>query len=306
MSTIFEPVAAVVVTFNRRELLAQALDGLESQTRLPDLLVIIDNNSTDATAEFLAERTWKVDHRVERMTHNTGGAGGFAHGIDIAASQGLASWILDDDAIAQPGALQALLEGAEALAGAGIAPAFMCSAVQWVDGSANRGNVPRALGQWNNAAMLTGRPLVEVSSASFVSVLVPAEHARAVGLPFAGYHKWYDDIEYTMRLSKRFGPGVCALDSRIRHLTTNNDGVLPWTATPKTLDSHVLGLRNRASASTTSRDVRGGLELLRDTARTARARQIPARDRLRLVGGAVRGLWYREPVRPVRAPESNG
>ena len=299
MSTPFEPVAAVVVTYNRRDLLERALAGHEAQTRPPDLLIVIDNNSSDGTAQFLAERSWTIEHRIERMATNTGGAGGFAHGINLAASNGFASWILDDDAIPQPEALEVLLADASALAAVGRTPAFLCSSVEWADGSANRGNVPRPLGQWNGAALITGRPLVEVASASFVSVLVPADHVRAVGLPFAGYHKWYDDIEYTMRLTKKFGPGVCSLASRVRHLTKNNDGVLPWRATPTTLESHVIGLRNRASAAATSRDARGGLELVRDLARTIRTRDITLHDRARLVGGAPRGIWYREPVQPV-------
>lgn len=299
MSAAFAPVAAIVVTHNRRELLGMSLAGIEAQTRPPELVIIVDNASTDGTREFLTNRAWVLPHRIERMTSNTGGAGGFAHGIDLAASQGYAAWILDDDAVPGPRALEVLLDDVSALAAAGLVPAFICSAVEWVDGSANRGNVPRPLGQWNDAAIRTGRPVVQVSAASFVSTLVPAEHARAVGLPFAGYHKWFDDVEYTTRLYRRFGPGICSLGSRIRHHTVGNDGVQPWTATPETLEAHVIGLRNRVSATLTNRDVRGAFELARDLTRTARSRRVPPRDRIRLLAGAARGTWYREPVAPV-------
>src|SRR5699024_1089872 len=42
-------VVAVVVTYNREELLQQCLDGLAAQERLPDAVVVIDNASTDAS-----------------------------------------------------------------------------------------------------------------------------------------------------------------------------------------------------------------------------------------------------------------
>ena len=48
-------IAAVIVTFNRKELLFQCIDCLENQTvGKPDILVI-DNASTDGTGEDLVQ-----------------------------------------------------------------------------------------------------------------------------------------------------------------------------------------------------------------------------------------------------------
>ena len=44
-------VVAVVVTWNRRELLTECLDALRGQTHPPEVVVVIDNDSTDGTAE---------------------------------------------------------------------------------------------------------------------------------------------------------------------------------------------------------------------------------------------------------------
>jgi GT2 family glycosyltransferase len=268
-----------------------------------DLLLVVDNASTDGTGPYLAERAWRVPHRVVTMPTNTGGAGGFARGLDQAAREGCAAWLIDDDGVPAEDALAVLLDdGAAVQAATGHVPSFLCSAIEWSDGSANAGNVPRPAGQWSRAALATGRAVVEVQTASFVSVLVPAAHARAVGLPHAEYHKWYDDAEYTLRLSRRFGPGLCSLGSRVRHHTASNEGVLPWQAAPEALDAHVVGLRNRMSASLANHDARGLLELARDCARVARARQLPVRARGRLLGGAVRGLTFRPPVQAVGPP----
>ena len=40
-------VTAVVVSYNREELLAECLAGIDRQTRQPDHLIVIDNASTD-------------------------------------------------------------------------------------------------------------------------------------------------------------------------------------------------------------------------------------------------------------------
>ena len=41
------------MTYNRADLLARMLDGLAAQTRLPDAVLVVDNASSDHTAEVL-------------------------------------------------------------------------------------------------------------------------------------------------------------------------------------------------------------------------------------------------------------
>jgi rhamnopyranosyl-N-acetylglucosaminyl-diphospho-decaprenol beta-1,3/1,4-galactofuranosyltransferase len=48
---------AVVVTYNRRELLEQCLDALLAQTRPPDRILVVDNASTDGTVVVARART---------------------------------------------------------------------------------------------------------------------------------------------------------------------------------------------------------------------------------------------------------
>ena len=100
------PVVAVVVTYNRRELLEGCLTSLEAQTHRPDLVVVVDNASTDDTADHLARRQWTVAHQILTMPRNYGGSMGFAVGLRAAATRGAESvWLMDDDAVAAPDAL---------------------------------------------------------------------------------------------------------------------------------------------------------------------------------------------------------
>src|SRR5258708_37508271 len=74
--------AAVLVTYNRKELLVEALTALRAQTRPADTVIVVDNASTDGTADLVRERFAEVE-LLER-TRNLGGAGGFAAGIGRA------------------------------------------------------------------------------------------------------------------------------------------------------------------------------------------------------------------------------
>lgn len=49
-------VCAVVVTFNRKDLLPRCLEALNSQSRKPELIIVVDNASTDGTPAVLKDR----------------------------------------------------------------------------------------------------------------------------------------------------------------------------------------------------------------------------------------------------------
>jgi len=187
-------IAAVIVTYNRRELLREALDAVMAQTRRPDLVVVVDNASDDGTGELLAERAGEVD--LVALTHNTGGAGGFAAGIARALQRGADwVWLLDDDTVPTPTALAELAAVADPAA-------LVASAVRWTDGRPHPMNTPRPKPGASAAERAAARALgcVPIRSASFVSVLVDARAIRESGLPIADYFLWNDDFEFTTRI----------------------------------------------------------------------------------------------------------
>src|SRR6516162_5188147 len=101
-------VIAVVVTYNRRDLLLEALAAVHAQTRAPDAVIVVDNASADGTAE--AVRTKFPAVHLAQLTRNSGGAGGFAYGMALAlADHADLIWVMDDDTMPEPAALAALL-----------------------------------------------------------------------------------------------------------------------------------------------------------------------------------------------------
>ncbi|MDP9935195.1 GT2 family glycosyltransferase [Paenarthrobacter nicotinovorans] len=200
-------VVAVVVTFNRRELLQTTLEGITAGTRVPDAIVVVDNASTDDTAAFLEQYQAPVTTDVVRLNTNVGGAGGFVVGMERAILDHHADhvWIMDDDTEPQPAALDEALEVSEAYRReTGEAPAFIASRVVWTDGRDHPMNRMRPRLGASEAARSTAARIgaTQIRSASFVSVLIRAEEIKQHGLPIADYFIWNDDLEYTARISR--------------------------------------------------------------------------------------------------------
>jgi len=211
-------VTAVVVTYNRRELLIEALDAVHAQSRAPDAVIVVDNASTDGTAA--AVRTRYPGVRLAELRHNTGGAGGFAYGIALALASGAdLVWLMDDDTVPGPDALRAMLEARGSYPGDGV-PALIASRVLWTDGRAHPMNTPRArpfAGKPERRAAAAAGCL-PIRSASFVSILVDAGECRRRGLPQADYFLWNDDFEFTTRLL-RGNTGLLCPASVVVHKT---------------------------------------------------------------------------------------
>ena len=192
---------AVVVTFNRRELLEQCLDALAAQTRPPDRVVVVDNASTDGTGAWLAARDGV---HVIALPENRGSSGGFHAGLAAAHAAGADwAWLMDDDTIPRPDALEQLLD-------ADTDAIVRASAAVWKDGRLHPMNVPGferdAVAPLVEAA---GAGVLPLRTATFVSLLVHRRAVDAFGLPDTRFFLWSDDIEYTARITK--GPGTRAV-----------------------------------------------------------------------------------------------
>src|SRR5437867_8578812 len=126
-------VCAVVVTHDRRDLLRECLAGLEAQTRPPDTILVVDNASTDGTAAMLHGEF--PDVAVRRLDENEGGAGGFHEGLHEAFERGHEwLWLMDDDTVPSPTALERLLDARDRASALGQPPLLLASRVLWTDG----------------------------------------------------------------------------------------------------------------------------------------------------------------------------
>ena len=278
-------ISAVVVAYNRRELLTEALAALAAQSRALDSIVVVDNASTDGSAEAAEAAVPTAD--VVRLARNTGGAGGFAVGIERAITTHGADlvWIMDDDTIPSPTALAALLDVRDRLP---VAPVVMASKVVWTDGSDHPMNTPRRkpfLGRSERLAA-DGAGAIAVRSASFVSSLIDARAVAQSGLPIAEYFIWNDDFEFTARLLRN-GVGVYCPASVVTHKTkalASTDGD-PGSRFYYEVRNKVWLFRRSRALAGWEVPVYVGASLVRWT-RTF----VKSQDRATLISGLRRGL----------------
>ena len=220
-------VAAVVVTYNRCELLRECLQALLAQRHPLTKIFVVDNASTDGTGGMLAGEFAGLIELL-RLPSNQGGAGGFHAGMKHAHTSGQFTWLwlLDDDTIVQRDSLERLLHAAQRLGEAGDPPMLLASKVVWADGSLHAMNQCFVKYADNARAVVAAeRATLSVRTASFVSLLVRRTAVEQYGLPFADYFIWGDDMEYTARILRREF-GVLVPDSRVLHKTATNHTAL--------------------------------------------------------------------------------
>lgn len=105
-------VAIVAVTFNRPILLKSLLDSISRLEKLPDYLIVIDNNSTAETDQVILGARDKLPSGVlhaHKLPQNIGGSGGFHEGVRIGYELGVDwFWLMDDDVEVLPDGLERL------------------------------------------------------------------------------------------------------------------------------------------------------------------------------------------------------
>ena len=232
----------VIVTYNRLTLLKECIAAVKKQSLMPDRILVIDNHSTDGTSEYLQGVASDSLIHVP-LPQNVGGAGGFSTGIKEAVLQGADYvWVMDDDTIPHPHALQRLATAISVSDNIG----FLCSKVIWTDGTPHAMNVPRYCnsGIEFNRYSTEDIPAFPVCYASFVSLLINADAVKKVGLPIAEFFIWADDSEYTTRIVEHGFQCFYVDNSIVTHKTTENYAPYPNTAPKETAWKFYYQARN--------------------------------------------------------------
>lgn len=212
-------VAVVVPTLNRIDDLRRCLAAARGQTRMAELLVVVDNGSSDGTREELSAAS---DVTAVLPSENLGAPGGFQAGMR-AAFDGGASWVwlLDDDAVPAADALELLLQRVAreepAARVGGAAPT-----VEFDDGRRETGwlwgrRAERGYGQSPNRPDGPRGPAPDVDWAPFAGLLLARDACEQVGPVRADFVLWHADVEYCLRLRAAGWRLPAAPDAVVRH-----------------------------------------------------------------------------------------
>ena len=238
-------VVAVVVTYNRIEMLKKCISAIENQTYSCDIL-IVNNASTDNTEEWIVSYSKSKDNIIYYNTgENIGGAGGFNYGMRKAVEAGYDYvWVMDDDCIPNTDALEKLMN-ADKILGGPENYGYLSSVVLWTDGTEckmNRQKIRKAY--YENVHYLKDS-IIQVEQSTFVSLLFPTQTIKKVGLPIKDFFIWGDDIEYTRRITVRNSMNSFMVgSSQVVHAMKENTGSSIATDVPERINRYRYAFRN--------------------------------------------------------------
>lgn len=271
-----ETVAAVVVTYNRKELLIECLEALRNQTYKPDAIFIIDNKSDDGTPALLLEKNYisklpgkdinenqliqnhvsslntpteKIAINYVRKFKNDGGSGGFHEGMKQAYEAGYDwLWLMDDDVRANYSALEKLLmvkEQAKVLVPIRIdLNGNICetATLAYKKKSFIKKLYEFDFGSFKSPIgvkkVLDKSGYILLENFAFEGPLIHRIVIDKIGLCVKNFFIFYDDTEYALRIIKnKVTPILLVPNATIVRLLFNNETEIPsW--------KHYYGVRN--------------------------------------------------------------
>ncbi|MFT8702969.1 MAG: glycosyltransferase family 2 protein [Oenococcus oeni] len=243
-------VSAVVVTYNRLELLKQSVSALQNQhSQTLKHIIIINGASTDGTEKWIEQESKKDDKIIVlNLPKNIGGAGGFNQGIRafIEKTNDDFVWLMDDDSLVTKDSLDRLLEVWKVDPAAGMAASHDI----WKDGTWANMNMAAPLFSDKIKVYYGDQPFVRIKHSTFVSTIVSRMAVLKVGLPQKEYFIWGDDIEYTQRVT-HFFPGFFVRNSIVLHASGQNPlpGDISGENDKQRLPRYLNEFRNRLCTS---------------------------------------------------------
>lgn len=193
-------ITAVVVTFNRLNLLQRVIASLQKQSVHIHDIIIVNNGSTDGTKEWLDKQN-KL-HIIHQ--ENVGGSGGFYRGI-LEASKTECDWIwcMDDDVFPSEHCLENLLIYASKDNKIGIACPHRLMSGKTFTGEAKTLNLSNPFKDMHDDGLMPedveANETVDIVGMAFEGPLIKKEVVEKIGLPNKELFILYDDTDYSYR-----------------------------------------------------------------------------------------------------------
>ena len=189
-------IIAVVVTYNRRELLKRNIACLRLNTPVSSI-VVVNNGSTDGTGAWLDEQEdLTVIHQ-----ENVGGSGGFYRGIQYAYQAG-ADWVwcMDDDVFPRPDCMEYLLPYTHEPGVGILAPRRLMAGQIFTNDfqKVNLSNPFASMYQQKLKKQVVNGP-VDICGTAFEGLCISRKAVAEIGLPNKELFIFCDDTDYCLR-----------------------------------------------------------------------------------------------------------
>lgn len=219
-------IGVVIVTYNRLEKLKIALQSYEKQTYRPQYILVVNNNSTDGTNEYL--NNWRsINNNIEKVVinleKNTGGSGGFYEGLKNSLNKDADwVWVADDDAYPEENAFKIAkdyIESHNPNEISAICGTVLKSDKKTIDCSHRRNIYAKPfnrIAQPYSKIKDYKKTEFEINGFSYVGTMINKEKLKKTSLTKKDYFIYYDDTEHSYRLSK-LGKIICIPKIKIVH-----------------------------------------------------------------------------------------
>ena len=197
-------ISAVIVTFNRKDLLKRCLEAINGQTYKAAHVYIMDNASTDGTMDSVKEWGFYQTTLGDTQWHyilndkNEGGAGGFYKGMKTAFEETKpdALWVMDDDGQPDKDCLKNLAEY--------LAVKDYIAPIVLSDEDHIRCSFAPNYETCEEFAKIKGAHdgIIDNWSSPFNGILYSARLIKTIGYPKKELFIWGDEINYHYRCLK--------------------------------------------------------------------------------------------------------
>jgi len=257
-----------IVNYRTPRLVVECLQELEPEmrSRSKAKVVVVDNDSGDGSVELIqgaiAQFGWQSWAEVLPSAHN----GGYAYGNNLAIRPALASdtppdyiWLLNSDAQARPGAVQALIDFLDTHPQAGIvgscllnpdesdwAMAFRFPTVlSELERGFRLGFMSKLLANWAVPRSM-GKEPESVDWLPGASMMIRRQVFESIGLMDEDYFLYYEETDFCLQ-SKRAGWECWYVpESKVMHIAGQSTGVTSrQEVAPKRLPQYVFDSRRR-------------------------------------------------------------
>lgn len=210
-------IASVTVAYNGSAVLRKHLDGLKSQSRRLNEMIVVDNSSSDDTRSILANEYPEVT--VLQLPNNLGVGGALAAGLAHAAFARKHDWvwIFDQDSVPAFDGLEKLLGGLEHMNGKRDHIGILAP----VCADADTG-LPSLGLSWRGTKLIPVHadpfsPITLFDSVISSGSLIRKQALEAAGLPRADFFMDFVDHEHCLRLRRHGFEIAMVRDSRLQH-----------------------------------------------------------------------------------------
>ncbi len=215
-----DSVSAVIVCWNKWELTAACLWSIIQSDDLPDEIVLVDNASTDETAERLSEVNVggstlfaRVPTQVATLTENVGWGRGANIGAQLAEGEYLLH--LNNDTTVHPGWLTALVDEMD------DTTAVVAGKLLHPDGSIQHAGTQLfhdSNGTYTAENLTADVPAYDADCVSLAAALCRADAWNQLGGVDPAFRNGYEDVDYCLKARRNGWRLRYTPDSVVTHM----------------------------------------------------------------------------------------